>query len=178
MWILLHKSWYPQESHIHTFSLSGVISVTIPALMLKISRSTSSNTLEQSPLHFSSAASLPVNLMIWSVTCFHTLVRYLLPVSNATTPANDLINWRCTWRSTVQKQIHEKSKNAQMGNIMWSEEPHNKAHPQKQRHQIYFTLNYLILLTVSSWCLVIYLYSFSNCYHQLNKKLQKPVTLW
>ena len=51
-------------SHIQERSLSGVTSVTIPALMLKISRSTSSNTLEQSPLHFSSAASLPVNLMI------------------------------------------------------------------------------------------------------------------
>ena len=116
--------------------ISDVSSATILEIVLVISRITSPRTLEKNSLPVKNAITLAVTQIVWSVTCFHTLVRYLLPVSNATTPANDLINWRCTWRSTVQKQIHEQEcKNAQMGNIMWSEEPHNKAHPQKQRHQ-------------------------------------------
>ena len=41
-------------------------------------------------------------------TCVHTLARNLLPASNATTPANSQVSWRCTWGSTLQKQLHEK----------------------------------------------------------------------
>ena len=68
------------------------------------------HTLEKSLLHKSSAAILVVNLMIWSITCFHTPARNLLPASNATSPANCLIVWRSTLESTMLKEMHEKAK--------------------------------------------------------------------
>ena len=91
---------------------------------------TSSNTLEKSPLHVSSATSLPFNPMVWSIICFHTPARNLLPASNATTPAKCLIGWRNTWKNTVQNQKPRKLATLEI---------------------TMFMMHYLFPLTVSSW---------------------------
>ena len=102
-------------------------SVTILALKLNILRGTCLNTLEKSPLHVCNVATLPVTPNVWNITCFHTPVRNLLPVNNATTNAKCLISWRCTWESTMQQQMHKR----------WT--TFNTA--------IVFAMNYLFLLT-------------------------------
>ena len=68
---------------------------------------TCSHTLEKSPLHVSSAATLPDSPKIWSITCFHTPARNLLHVRNATTYAKSPTSWRFTWESTVQKLTND-----------------------------------------------------------------------
>ena len=84
-------------------SLSSVISATILPLKLNISRHTFSHTLEQGPLHVISAVILAIAPIAWSVTCFHTPARCLLPASNATTPGQGQLCLRLTWwGSTVQ----------------------------------------------------------------------------
>ena len=84
-------------------SLSCVISATILPLKFNISRHTFSHTLEQGPLHVISAVILAIAPIAWSVTCFHTPARCLLPASNATTPAQGQLCLRLTWwGSTVQ----------------------------------------------------------------------------
>ena len=92
--------WFACES-IQERSLSVVSSVTIPPLNLKIWRLTSSLTLEKSPLLENSATILVATTVVWSITCFHTPARNLLPASNATTPAKGLVIWRCIWKSTT-----------------------------------------------------------------------------
>ena len=90
--------WFACES-IQERSLSVV---TIPPLNLKIWRLTSSLTLEKSPLLVNSATILAVTTVVWSITCFHTPARNLLPASNATTPAKGLVIWRCIWNNFSQ----------------------------------------------------------------------------
>ena len=101
-------------------SLSGVTSATIHALELSFSRATSSPTLQNSHLYVSSAASLPVAPVVWSITCFHTPARNLLPASNATTPAKSQSSWRTTWESTVPKRTYKMQTTFNMANIIFT----------------------------------------------------------
>ena len=85
-----------------------------------ISRGTNSNTLEKSPLHVINATTSLVGPVIWSITCFCSLARNLLSTSNASIPLNCLINWRCTWESTVQKLMYKKHISFDMMNITFA----------------------------------------------------------
>ena len=86
-----------------------MISATIHATKLVISRHTCGSILEKNRLHAISATSLANNQAVWGLTCFHTLAKNPMPARNAISPANSLVIWRGMWRnSTLLGLVNER----------------------------------------------------------------------
>ena len=117
VWILLHNSILPQETHVDAFR-GEAFQVWPVQLFMRSSYSQEPQAHPHCHLYVSSAASLPVAPVVWSITCFHTPARNLLPASNATTPAKSQSSWRTTWESTVPKRTYKMQTTFNMANII------------------------------------------------------------